>query len=166
MRQIPSTPGARLIAAALAAALLACGGDATTEPEIDHLAGLTRVEQGDSVATAPPNAPTAPGRFHGTVWGYVPGGDTLATRVPLGGVRITAYRAVPRSDGGRAPGDEVASTTTAADGTWALPTLPGGEYVVTIVPPSGSGYRGIWATATAWAHSADHPWFTMLPKTG
>ena len=25
---------------------------------------------------------------------------------------------------------------------------------------------GAVKTATAWAHSADHPWFTMLPKTG
>ena len=166
MQHTTSAPAVRLIVATLAAALLACGGDSSTGPGIDHLAGLTRVEQGDSVATAPPNAPAAPGRFHGTVWGYVPGGDTLATRVPLAGVRITAYRVAIGANDGPAPGAEVASTTTAADGTWSLPTLPGGEYLETIVPPSGSGYRGIWATATAWAHSADHPWFTMLPKTG
>ena len=153
------------IVATIVAAAVACGSDGGTGPEPDLLAGLSRVEQDDSIATAPSGEAVAPGHFHGTVYGYVPGGDTLATRSPLPGVRFTAYRAVAGSNGSRAPGDAVATTLSGADGGWSLGTLAGGEYVVTIVPPEGSGYRGVWALATAWARSGDHPWVTMLPKT-
>lgn len=169
MQQRRAMPaGGRLVLAGMVAvlgALAACGGDGATGPDDGRLSGLSRVEQGDSIPTEPANAPATPGAFHGNVYGYVPGGDTLATRVPLAGVRVTAYESARATDGSVAPGDQVAATVTDAAGAWALPTLPGGEYVVAFVPPAGSGYRGAWAIATAWAHSNDHGWFLMLPKT-
>lgn len=167
MRTVSSIPAlGRLMLALAAAALLACGSDGPTDPGASQLEGLSRITNADSMPQSPPSGATqSPGRFHGTVYGYVPGGDTLATRVALPGVRVTAYAGVRAPDGAVSPGAEAASVVTDAGGAFALPSLPGGEYVVTIVPPSGSGYRGAWATATAWEHSGDQPWFVMLART-
>ena len=60
-------------------------------------------------------------------------------------------------------GTVVANIVTDANGDWQLPTMSGGEYVVTFVPPDGSKYRGVWAVAIAHSGSNQQAWFIMLP---
>ena len=61
-------------------------------------------------------------------------------------------------------GAAVATTTSSASGAWSLPTLPGGDYIVTFVPPESSGYRAGWTIGTAWTQSGVDPWQIHLPK--
>ncbi len=70
----------------------------------------------------------------------------------------------PHLDGQTAAGSQVATTTTDATGYFQLPTLPGGEYVVTFVVPVGSIYTSGWTVGIAWEGSRDSPWFIMLRK--
>jgi hypothetical protein len=39
----------------------------------------------------------------------------------------------------------------------------GALYIVTITPPSGSKYQGVWVAAIAHSHSGDYPWWVVLP---
>jgi hypothetical protein len=152
-----------VLAISLATIQVACS-DAGTGPITDPLAGLAQTTRNDT-ATAPPTttAPT-PGSFVGTVYGYVPGPgtDTLQTSERLQGVQVTAFVRA-EVNGATAAGSEVASATTDAMGYFQLPTLPGGEYVVTFVVPQGSIYRSSWTVGMAWEGSANSPWFIMLP---
>lgn len=153
----------RPLVALLLAAAVACGGDGPTESEGSPIAGFARVEQGDSTTATPQATPPAsPGYFRGTVYGYTPGPDSLATREPLAGVRVTAYVGQPVPSGGMAPGDEVAEAVTGADGGFRLPELPGGDYVVAFAPPASAPYRGVWTIARAWSGSGEGGWVIYL----
>lgn len=149
--------------AALTFAFAACSDD-SSGPAADPLAGLVTAERGDTAETPPNETPDGPGHFQGFVKGYTPGVvDTNSTIVALADVRVTAYR----NDGtGVQPeaGDAVATTFSNASGAWALPTLPGGEYVITFVPPAGSSYHGGWTVGQAWSNSGDSPWQIFLSK--
>ena len=141
----------------------ACSDSDPAGPEADPLAGLTAATRGDTSSAPPSDSMQGPGHFVGTVYGYEPGVDTLASAVKLPDLRVTAYERVER-DGQVVAGRQVASVLTNAQGYFALPTLPGGGYVVTFVPPPASPYRGGWTTAQAWQHSGDSPWYIMLPR--
>lgn len=147
---------------AIAGAIAACAD--STSPIGSPLAGLARVGSNDSLPGSPPPPPTpTPGTFHGSVLGYEPGPDTLASAVKLPNVKVTAYVRVSMSLDSIGVGTVAASVVTDANGDWQLPTLAGGEYVVTFVPPDGSKYRGVWAIATAHEDSNQRAWFIMLP---
>ena len=157
-----------ILALALLLSVTACGSDYTTGTQSSPLNGLSQAEGKDSTGTTVPVPPTSttPGYFRGTVLGpSVPGSgpDTLATAPRVSGVTVTAY---PRLSTDPVPdvGPAAASVVTGSDGKFQLPTLPGGEYVVTFTPPSGSIYQGVWVTATAYNGSAEWPWWVVLPK--
>lgn len=156
---------ARRVGTLLAVALtLAACADAPTDAEPSPLAGLAPATVFDSLGNTPPPVGTAgPGTFHGTVLAPSPvgaGGDTLATAPRVAGARVAAFPVL----GGSVPpfGPEEAAVMTDATGRFQLPLLAGGEYIVTITPPAGSSYGGVWATATAHATSNDHPWWVVL----
>ena len=69
----------------------ACADSITSAPTSSPLAGLTIAARNDT-APSPPSTtePLAPGSFHGTVYGYVPGPDTLKNAERLAGVKVTA----------------------------------------------------------------------------
>ena len=152
-----------LAAIALLAATSSCSDTDPGAPDGDPLAGLAAATRGDTAAAPPPEAPPSPGYFRGTVYGYEPGPDTLASAVRLDDVRVTAYVRAETSEGVVA-GRQVATVLTNTEGFFQLPTLAGGEYVVTFVPPAASPYRGGWTTAGAWQQSGDNPWYIMLPR--
>jgi len=136
-------------------------------PNPSPLAGLVAGATNDSnPVTSPPPQPT-PGSFHGTVMGHStlpPGTDTLSQLPRIAGARLTAYSHVPPTDSDTlGVGSEVASVTTDANGQFQFPTLPGALYIVTIAPPAGSKYQGVWVAAIAHAHSADYAWWVVLP---
>jgi hypothetical protein len=150
-----------LCAAAFLAA--ACGDNGPTSPGGGVLAGLNLTETNDSTpANTPPDNGT--GIVHGTVLGQSqPGliGDTLATAPRIAGVVVTVYLPGSSSD---TPGPQVATLTTGADGTFTLPALSAGNYVVTFVPPSGSGYNGVYVTGHVSSISATYPWWIVLSR--
>jgi len=155
---------ARLLLLALTVSLAACSSDESTKPSTDPLVGLRSTSATDSAGNAPPATQPAsgPGYFRGVVraseWSGGP--DTLANSTRVANVQVTAYQR--HTDG--SAGDMAGSTTTNANGEWQLATLPGGEYVVTFVPPSSSPYQGVWVTATASPSSHEWPWWVTLPK--
>ncbi len=151
-----------LAALALFAATSSCSDSDPAAPDGNPLAGLAATTRGDT-ADAPPEGPSGPGYFRGTIYGYDQGTDTLASAVRLDDVRVTAYVRA-ETNGDVVAGRQVASVRTNAQGFFQLPTLPGGEYVVTFVPPASSPYRGGWTTAGAWDQSGDNPWYIMLPR--
>ena len=133
------------VAAALSAA--ACSSDGPLAPQPDSpLAGLTSGTSNDTVTTSTPVEPSSPGSFHGVVLGHGTGTDTLNTAPRLAGSIITAYPLLGYDGDTPRLGTSVGSVTAGADGTFQFPTIPGGTYVVTVVPPSGSGYRGTYIT--------------------
>ena len=152
-----------LASIALIAAISACSDSGPATPDGDPLAGLTAATRGDTAPAPPSESPRSPGYFVGTVYGYEPGRDTLETAVRLEGARVTAYVRAERN-GEVVAGRQVASVLTNAQGHFQLPTLPGGEYLVTFIPATGSPYRGGWTTAEAWQQSGDSPWYIMLPR--
>jgi hypothetical protein len=81
----------------------------------------------------------------------------------VAGVVVTAY---PKLSSSADPdlGPAAASVVTGSDGKFQLPTLSGGEYVVTFNPASGSPYGGVWVTATAHSGSSTFPWWVVLWK--
>lgn len=164
----------------VAGVALACAGDSTSVDK-SPLDGLTRVSSTDSGGTPPTNPPPSdtgttpspppnpgPGSFRGYVRGQAEPGtgpDTMATAPKVANVRVTAYPRLPSSSADSlGVGPAAASVLTDANGEFQLPTLPGGEYVVTFVPPESSIYRGVYATATAHSQSNTYPWWVVLPK--
>jgi len=147
---------------------VACAGDtATTMPTGSVLNGLVAGTTNDSSpVTTPPPIPT-PGWFRGTVTGHVVFynfTDTLSMLPRVAGARLTAYTHVPpTADDTLGIGPEATSVVTDNDGHFQFPMLAGATYVVTVEPPPGSPYRGVWVTAIAHSHSADYPWFVVLP---
>jgi hypothetical protein len=153
--------------ALISSGIIACA-DSGSEPIDDSpLAGLTRVTTNDSSTAPPPSTPT-PGYFRGTVRGYstTSGPDTLATAVRLPNVRVTAYPRIESRTDTLGTGPAAGSVLTDANGEFTMPTMPGGEYIVTFNPqaPEDSQYRGGWTVTTVHERSQESPWFIMLPK--
>lgn len=162
--RISRTAAALFSAASILAGAVACSNADPSGPENNPLAGLTVATRGDSAPNEAPEPDSlGPGHFEGTLYGYDPGPDTLANAVRIEGARVTAYER-EEANGQVVAGDQVASVFTNAQGFFRLPTLPGGSYVVTFVPPASSPYRGGWTSAQAWPHSGDSPWYIMLPR--
>lgn len=156
-------------AAAALVITVACGSDnsATGPKTTTPLTGLVAGATNDSnPVTSPPANPT-PGSFHGTVMGHSPfpaGTDTLSSLPRMVGARLTAYaHSQPTATDTLGVGAQVASVTTDANGQFHFPALPGGLYLVTITPPAGTQYQGVWVAAVAHAHSDDYPWWVVLP---
>jgi hypothetical protein len=150
-------------------AVVACGVDGPTVPDdTSPLAGLSKSAPGDTSNST--NAPTGtgPGYFTGTVLGPSQpgaGNDSLNTAPRISGVVVTIYER--KQSGGAdtvAVGNAKGTVTTGADGKFTLPTLPAGEYVVTFVPPSSSGYHGAYAFGPLRENSHQYPWWVVLAK--
>jgi hypothetical protein len=151
------------LSASILTATVACSDADPGGPQNDPLAGLgVATHGGDAPEQAPEPDSLGPGHFEGTLYGYEPGPDTLGNAVRLENARVTAYERDDRN-GQVAAGAQVASVVTNAQGFFRLPTLPGGPYVVTFVPPASSPYRGGWTTAYAWRQSGESQWYIMLP---
>jgi hypothetical protein len=89
----------------------------------------------------------------------------MNTAARIANVRVTVYQHVTTSTGDTlGVGPQVAEVTTDAGGEFQTPVLPGGFYIVAFAPPAGSIYHGVYASAMAYVHSADYPWFVVLPK--
>jgi hypothetical protein len=148
---------------ALALTLVVACGDSNSPVSTSPLEGYSQVGTSDTGTVKPPPPPVGPGSFHGVVRGYQSGIiDTLGTAVLLEGVTVNAYTRVASAP------DEVgvlaASVLTNASGVFQMPTLAGGEYVVTFTPPASSPYKGGWTLAFAGPQSNENPWWIMLPK--
>ena len=161
-------PGILVLFAAAAGLSVACS-DSTAGPENSVLAGLAPRTASDSVGNPPPPPPSnpTPGSFHGTVLGPSQpgaGNDSLATAPRVASVVVAAYPVTGGSQADPTLGPAAASVTTGNDGKFQLPTLSGGEYVVTFTPPANSIYGGVWVTSTTSATSNDHPWWVILWK--
>jgi hypothetical protein len=168
-----------IYAAAILAAVstTACSSDPVS-PGGSDLAGLTRLtapdatDPGGSVKSdtavadvgciADSTAVCPGGFFQGITVGAIVGSDSsdIATRVP--DVRVTLYTI--SSWRGDVPvfGDAVASTTSAADGTWKFATQPAGVYGFTFEPPASSKYKGAWTIGTAHPGSGSIRWWISL----
>jgi hypothetical protein len=156
--------------AVLTSAIVACSDSGPSSVDDSPLAGLRRVSTNDSAGspTPPPPANTTPGYFRGTVRGYstANGPDTLASAVKLPNVRVTAYPRIESRADTLGTGPAAASVLTDANGEFTMPTIPGGEYIVTFNPqaPEDTQYRGVFTVATIHENSHEFPWFIMLPK--
>ena len=148
-----------LTAIALAVVGIACANDSTL-PNPSPLTGLTRITSKDTGTTPPDSVAPGPGFFRGTVRGTQPGPDSLGA--PLPNVRVTAYSRAQSPTDTLGVGPAIASVLTSASGAFQLPTLPGGQYIVTFNPPEGSPFRGVWTIAFAHPHSGDSSWFIFL----
>lgn len=153
------------------AAALACGDSRPTAPDggSDPLHNLVQVQSPDTTrggggGSGSPPALQGDGFFRGVVKGYSEADfpDTLKSAKPLANVTVTAYPA-KLTDSDPKLGSPVATITTNATGEFTFPTLPGGLYVVTFMPPSGVEYQSAWTLATAHSQSGDWPWTIMLP---
>jgi hypothetical protein len=156
-------------AVALGAAVVvaACSTDSAVQPGGSPLAGLSRSESGDTANVNHSPTGTGPGYFRGTVLGpSAPGAgnDSLDTAPRIAGVVVTIYERKPSAADTVAVGDAKGSVTTGADGLFTLPTLPAGEYIVTFVPPSSSGYYGAYAFGPLRENSSEFPWWVVLAK--
>jgi hypothetical protein len=156
-----SSLGVIFIAVVIVAA--GCSDREPPGPGSDPLAGLTAATRGDTAPAPPDSTPRGAGYFVGTVYGYEPGADTLASAVRIEGARVTAFVRA-ESNGEVVAGRQVATVLTNGQGFFRMPTLPAGAYIVTFLPPSTSPYRGGWTTAEAWQQSGDSPWYIMLPR--
>lgn len=151
---------------ALAVTLAACSGNPTgSDPS--PLLGLVQAMARDSTGSPPPipQQPTGTGTIRGTVLApSTGGGDTLATAPRIVGAMVKVYPVV-----GQTPlelGAVAASVVTGADGRFQTPTLPAGEYVVTIEPPASSAaiYYGQYIRGMIYAQSGDSQWWVVLAK--
>ena len=164
-----------LAAVCVASLAIACVEKTVTPVDPSPLTGLQRAESTDSTGapppdsiTAPPTDPASPGSVHGTVLGpSAPGAgnDSLNTAPRIAGVKVTAYpRVPPTTQDTIGIGPAAATVTTGTDGKFQLPTLPGGEYLVTFVPPEGSIYGGVWVSTSINDRSDEWPWWIVLWK--
>jgi hypothetical protein len=179
---VTASPTRLVIALVLIASAAVACVDKPTGIEVSPLAGLQRLEGDsaggpptDSAAGPPPDSasspapnPSAPGYVLGTVLGpSAPGAgnDSLNTAPRIAGVVVTAHpRVAPSAGDSIGVGSAVATVTTGADGKFQLPTLPGGEYIVTFVPPPNSGYGGVWVWGPINDRSHAWPWWVVLWK--
>ena len=152
----------------LAGALAACSDNGPTDAGESPIDGLRQVAANDSTGSPPPDdtsSSATPGTFRGTVLApSEPGGgnDTLATAQRIAGVTVTAYPRNFSSSDPYAVGPAAGTLVTGTDGMFQFTDLPGGEYIVTFVPPANSPYNGAWTTATAHERSGEHPWWVVL----
>ena len=86
----------------------------------------------------------------------------MVTAPRIANVKVTAYTIASNTGGEVAPGDQVATTTTNASGDFQLPTLPGGNYVVTFIPPAESKYRGQYTSGPVNSQTDRYPWYIVL----
>jgi hypothetical protein len=155
--------------ALIAGSLVACSSEKPTGVVNSPLAGISQRDGSDSIGNPLPPGPVTPtpGSFHGTVLGPSEpgaGNDSLATAPRVAGAVVTAYPVTGGTAAAPTLGTAEASITTGADGKFQLPTLAGGEYVVTVNPPASSIYGGVWVTAFTSAQSNDWPWWVVLWK--
>jgi hypothetical protein len=150
---------------AASAIIGACSDNPLTGPTDTRLAGLSKSTTNDTSNTTHNPTGDGPGFFRGTVIGHSPAGgpDTLTTAPRIAGVVVTIYtRKITGS--GVEPDVLQGSVTTGADGSFTLPTLPAGEYVVTFVPPGDSGLNGVYVFGYLRETSGEYPWWVTLPK--
>ena len=146
-------------------ALTACSSVETTEIEEPNvIAGLAEAASNDTTSGPPPTpANPTPGSFHGYVIGPGTGPDTIATAPRVAGTVITAYPHTGWVGSEPTVGPAAASVTADANGFFQTPTIPGGEYVVTFVPPSSSPFRGVFVMTTIFSGSSTGTWWVLLP---
>jgi hypothetical protein len=156
-----------------ASVVVACSESSPTEVDQESpLTGLVQGQGNDSVGAPPPPPPTnpTPGRVRGTVLapsiGAPPGQDTLATATRIVGARVTAYPRLRSTTDTLGVGAIAAQVVTDAKGEFLLPTLPGGEYIITFNPPAAhqATYGGVWTVSTIHQNSHLHPWWIVLWK--
>jgi hypothetical protein len=160
----------RLLAAvATIAFVAACSSDPAGPSTPMVLDGLVESAALDTLGNAPPTPqnPAGPGTITGTVLAPSEpgaGNDSLQTAPRIVGAVVTAYP-VTGSDPLEL-GPEAASILTGADGKFVLPTLPAGDYVVTIEPPTAQAatYHGQWLRGMIHADSGDHHWWLVLAE--
>jgi hypothetical protein len=156
---------ALFIAAAVAViAAAACSNDDPAAPSTSVLAGLSRGNTNDTINGQTTPGTTTPGSFHGFVIGRGTGLDTIATAPRIVGATITAYPHLGYDGETPRVGAAVGSVLTDANGFFQFPTIPGGNYVVTIKPPTGSEYQGQYATTTISSVSNTGNWWVVLSK--
>ena len=164
-----SVPRLAIALVCAASFTIACAENPTAV-RTSPLAGLQRAEGNDSTGAPPPPPPNpaSSGYVRGTVLGpSAPGAgnDSLNTAPKIAGVVVTAYpRVAPTANDTIGIGPAAATVTTGADGKFQLPTLPGGEYLVTFEPPAGSIYGGVWVTGPIHDKSHEWPWWIVLWK--
>jgi hypothetical protein len=170
MLRLKRSPVPALLLAITTTVAIACGDKGAADPVVvtttSPLAGLQRGQTNDSAPGAPSTPPaTSSGAIHGTVRGpAAPGSgpDTMVTAPRIANVKVTAYTIASNTGGEVAPGDQVATTTTNASGEFQLPTLPGGNYVVTFIPPAESKYRGQYTSGPVNSQTDRYPWYIVL----
>lgn len=156
---------AAALAAVLAGAVTigACGSDPVPPSVPSILAGLAATNA-DSAPPPTPQPTPGTGAFHGLVLGHGTGPDTMATAPRLQGVKVTAY---PHSGwDGQEPvvGAAAAVMTTDGTGAYQSPMLPGGNYIITFVPPTDSEYRGVYVQGNINSTSDVGTWVVILPR--
>jgi hypothetical protein len=160
----------KLIAALGIALAAACAADPVTIPEGSPLAGLNETAVRDSTNQPIGNSghvPTGSGYFRGTVVAPAlpgSGNDSLNTAPRIAGVVVTIYERKGDGDDPASVGDAKGTVTTGTDGKWTLPTLPAGDYVVTFVPPPGSGYHGAYGYGPLHQGSHEFQWWIVLAR--
>ena len=150
----------------LVSVAVACSDSRPAAPDrgADPLTGLVQVQSPDTArGGGGTSTPQGDGFFRGAVKGFNEADfpDTLKSVKPLAGVVATAYPA-ELTNGEPKLGPAASVVTTNAEGQFTFPTLRGGLYVVTFVPPGGSSYESGWTMATAHSLSGDRPWIIML----
>jgi hypothetical protein len=128
------------------------------------LAGLSRGNANDTIVGNHTPGVTTPGSFHGYVIGTGTGPDTIATAPRIVGATITAYPHLGYDGETPRVGEAAGSVTTDANGFFQFPTIPGGDYVVTIRPPASSEYKGQYATTHISNVSNTGNWWVVLSK--
>lgn len=151
---------------------LACALPSSSSDEESPLAGLTEaaVVGADGRGIPQPTSPHGAGHVRGTLIGpSLPGAgdDSLETAPRIAGATIRIYPViVGHSEGNELiVGEEVASITTDANGQFETPVFEGGtEYVLTFLPPAGTGYAPVWARTIFWTTSHEWPWWVTAPR--
>lgn len=173
MQLIRGTHPGTLLALGILAFAAACSGrdNLIQPPVLSPLAGLNESTARDSAGTTPPPpvGTTTPGDVTGTVLGPSEpgaGNDSLATAPRVAGAEITVYPVIDSNLPVYPPqvGPPIATTITGADGKFSLPGLPGGPVAVTVEPPSGSPYAGMWISTVIHSGSGEYPWWVVLPR--
>jgi hypothetical protein len=136
------------------------------QPLASPLAGLAPGVTNDSNPIVSPPLDASPGSFRGVVTGHVVLDnvtDTISLTPTIAGAHLTAYLQIaPSPSDTLGIGPAMATVMTDANGQFQFPMLDGGLYFVTVTPPSGSPYQGVWVIAVAQSHSEDYPWRVEL----
>lgn len=173
MTSYRSTAARRITVAVAACFLAACAEQGPTPIDGSPLTGLSRAATNDSTGTPvppPPTGTTTPGYVRGTVMApstnAPPGTDTLATATRIVGAKVTAYPRVRSTTDTLGAGPMAAQVETNNKGEFQLPTLPGGEYIITFNPPASQSavYGGVWTVTTIHSNSHANPWWIVLWK--